>query len=160
MSTATKVRRNRRVSETPAPRRIDVADVRTVLEEIAAESPDHRDRRAEDGLPARYMDDQGRPACFVARVLIRLGFAPTILKALDSEYALGEISPRVRIQESSHPALKKISGDARRLLQYIQDRQDAGLRWGRIVKDAFRIDKLSLPRRVRARKPWLFPDLT
>jgi hypothetical protein len=139
-------------------KRIAVQDVRAVLEQIAAECPQRRDRRAEDGLPARYID-KGKPNCLVAIVLLRLGFRSTILRALDEEYPVGELfHAGARVQESRHPALKKIAPSARALLQYVQDAQDNGLPWGTIIKSAFSTNPFLLPRFNRARKPWLYPE--
>lgn len=140
------------------PRRINVNDVRQVLEQIVAEDPARRDERVENGLPGRYVAG-GKPNCLVAIVLTRLGFRDTILKALDEEYALGEISPRVRVTESRHPALRKIAPTALYLLQYVQDAQDRGEAWGRIVRDAFSRPYLPFAR-TRRRKPWLFSEMS
>lgn len=140
------------------PRRIDVEQVRAALEEIAAQEPDQRDPRVQDELPNRYLD-RGRANCFVARVLLRLGYQTSILKALDDEYRIGQpFHAGARIGESRHPALAKLTPTARRLLQYVQDAQDSGQAWGRIVRDAFTAERWLLRRWVRERKPWLFPD--
>lgn len=148
-----------RTTKTRERRRIGVEDVRTVLNQIANEFPSRRDRRAEDGLPARYID-RGQPNCLVAMVLTRLGFSMGVLKALDQEYPVGELfHPGVRVVESRHAALKKIAPSARALLQYVQDAQDAGQPWGKIIRDAFSTNPFLLPRIRRERKPWLYPEL-
>ncbi len=155
MSTATMTRpgkqaRTRRV-------KITVHAVRAAMEQIAAAQPTHVDRRAADDLPARYVSG-GIANCFVARVLEKLGYSLGVLKALDHEHPVGDLSaPGVRVAESRHPALKKIDGDAKRLLQWVQDKQDAGQAWGRIVEQAFK------PKGVwdfeswdRRKRPWLY----
>lgn len=138
-------------------RKITVDDVKTALETVALTDPDHIDRRAAEGLPARYID-RGKPDCLVARSLAKLGFSTGVLKALDQEHPVGEIlHAGVRVEESRHPALRKIDPLALRLLQYVQDQQDNGQRWGRIVADAFSTSVWRTPFDHR-RKPWLFDD--
>lgn len=142
------------------PRRIDVPLVRIVLEQIAAEEPEHRDGRITDGLCARYIH-QGQPNCFVARVLDRLGFSIGVLKALDAKLPIGEmVHTGVRIEESDHPALRRLTPNARQLLAFVQRQQDRGWAWGKIVRDAFSLDPWVLPRWNRQRKPWLYPEPT
>ena len=131
--------------------------VRVALEQIAAGSPAHVDHRAGDELPARYVV-AGKANCLVARVLEQLGFSLGILKALDHEHPVGELSaPGVRVAESRHPALRKVDMQAKVLLQWVQDKQDAGWAWGSIVNDAFK------PKRPwefeswdRRNRPWLY----
>ena len=139
----------------PKTRKIGVSQVRAVLEDIAIEHPDRVDRRATDGLPARYAA-RGGPNCLVAMVLDRLGFSVGILKALDAEHPTGELfrAGGVQVAESRHPALKRIDPTARALLQYVQNQQDRGQRWGRIVRDAFSSNRF-FERWERERKPWL-----
>jgi len=137
------------------PRRITVAAVREALRAVADEEPDRVDRRAVDFLPARYIDG-GRPNCFVALVLTRLGFSVGVLRALDEEHPTGElIHAGVRVAESRHPALKKLDPVARQLLQYVQDCQDRGERWGRIVNDALTPNKWFGQLWDRRHRPWL-----
>jgi hypothetical protein len=139
---------------TRARRRVSVSDIQRVLHEIASEEPDHADRRAVDGLPARYLD-HGQPNCLVARVLHRLGFSIGVLRALDEEYPTGElVHSGVEVGESRHPALKRIDPLALRLLQHVQSQQDRGERWGRIVKDAFTVRR-AVAYWDRRNKPWL-----
>lgn len=139
------------------PIRITVAHVREVLEKIAAESPDMRDRRAGVLVP-RYID-QGEPGCLVAIVLTRLGFPLSMLRALDREHRTGDIfHAGVRIEESRNPSLRRIDKPARQLLAYVQRNQDRGVRWGAIVRDSFRRPPLVPDWWVRERKPWLFGE--
>ncbi len=153
MSTATSTRPGKRTGKV----KITALAVRAALEQVAAAAPTHVDQRAADDLPARYVTG-GQANCLVARVLERLGYSLGVLKALDNEHPVGELSaPGVRVAESRHPALKKIDADAKVLLQWVQDKQDAGQTWGRIVEQAFR------PKGVfefeswdRRRRPWLY----
>jgi len=136
------------------PRRITVTAVTETLRVVVAEHPGRADRRATDGLPARYID-AGKPNCLVAMVLVRLGYSAGILKALDQEHPTGELTqPGVRVAESRHPALRKIDPVARRLLQYVQDAQDQGRRWDAILTDSCTPSRW-FPARDRTRKPWL-----
>lgn len=137
----------------PPARRITVPAVAEVLRELAAEDPDRVDRRTGDGLPPRYID-RGRPNCLVAVVLTRLGFSPGVLKALDAEHGTGNVIAGVQVGESRHPALRKLDPYARRLLQYVQQQQDRGFRWGRIVNEAFARSHWPL-RNDLERKPWI-----
>lgn len=149
MSTSTAVRTKNK--------KITVEDVRVVLEDIARAEPGHRDRRIVDGLTARYLD-QGKPNCFVAKALTRLGFSVGVLRALDAKLPIGELKHAgVRVDEADHPALRRIHPSALALLAYVQRQQDGGLAWGKIVKDAFSFDPWLLPRWNRARRPWLYP---
>ncbi len=137
------------------PRRVTVASVTQVLRATVAEYPGRADRRATDGLPARYID-RGGPNCLVALVLVRLGFSVGVLKALEQEHPGGELCQAgVKIAESRHPALRKIDPLARRLLQFVQDQQDAGRRWDVIVTDALTPTWWATRRGNEARKPWL-----
>ena len=136
-------------------RRITVTAVREVLEEIARDYPWRQDRRVTDERPVRYVDF-GQPSCLVAHVLIRLGYSVGVLRALDAEHRTGELfrAGGVKVAESRHPALRRIDPTARRLLQYVQDQQDRGEAWGRIVAAAFRPSRF-FPRLDRERRPWL-----
>lgn len=136
-------------------RKITVALVRAVLEDIAARYPGRVDRRASDEVPARYVEAD-RPSCLVAVVLDRLGFSIGVLKTLDVEHAVGELcTAGVRVAESRHPALRRIDPAARALLQWVQDQQDAGREWGAIVSKAFGPSRW-FARRDRDRRPWLY----
>ncbi len=137
--------------------RIGVDAVRAAMEEIGAAFPAYIDRRAADDLPARYVD-RGHANCFVAKVLEKLGYSLGILKALDAEHPVGELcAAGVRVAESRHPALKKIDAQAKTLLQWVQDQQDAGRAWGRIVKDAFKPKAVwGFESRDRKKRPWLY----
>ncbi len=135
-------------------RRIDVADVMTALETVVAEDPNHVDRRAKDGLPARYVD-RGAPNCLVARVLAELGFSLGVLRSLDQEHPTGDLfHVGVRVQDSRHAALRKIDPLAMRLLAFVQTAQDRGEKWGAIARNAVTPDRW-FPKRDRERKPWL-----
>ena len=133
------------------PRRITVAAVRAALEDVVAANPGKAGHPLRDDQPSRYIE-QGQPSCLISLVMLRLGFSKGVLRALDEEHPTGEIlQTGVTIEESRHPALKKITEDARRLLQYVQEAQDRGVRWDRIVTDAFRRQRWF---RV-GKKPWL-----
>jgi hypothetical protein len=141
---------------TTGPRRITVPAVRAVLEEVVAQYPNRIDRRAIDDLPARYID-RGQPNCLVALVLTRLGFSPGVLRALDQEHPTGSlVDAGAKVAESRHPALRKLHTDARLLLQYVQDHQDRGEQWSRIVVDAFKPRTWFTRRFDEARRPWLY----
>lgn len=137
-------------------RRITVDVVRDVLREIAAEEPDRCDARTELESGPRYIHS-GHPSCLVARVLYRLGFSAGVLRAMDREYPTGElVEPGARIAESRHPALRKIDPTAKQLLQWVQDKQDQGLAWGVVVRQAFDVSRLSIWAWDRRRRPWLY----
>jgi hypothetical protein len=136
-------------------RRISAATVRAALESVVADHPHRADRRTIDTRP-RYVRADGRPACLVAEVLTRLGFSTGVLKALDEEHPTGNIlDTGVTLTESGHPALKKLHRDALLLLGYVQARQEQGVRWGRILRDAFQPRRLFRRRRDRRSRPWL-----
>lgn len=137
-----------------AKKKITVDDVKAVAEEIARADPDHVDPRAQaEGLVPHYLVN-GKPACLVARVLTRLGFPTGVLKDLDRENPVGDIfNSGVKVTESRHPAMRKIDPVALTLLQYLQDQQDRGERWGRIVGDAFTVSRWRVWE--RRNKPWL-----
>ncbi len=144
------------LSRPAAPRRITVAAVSDVLRSIVAEHPGRCDRRATDGLPARYID-RGQPNCLVAMVLVRLGFSTGVLRALDQEHPVGDLcQPGVKVAESRHPALRKIDPLARQLLQHVQDLQDLGCRWDDIVSRALTPARWTMTRFDARRKPWLY----
>lgn len=137
-----------------ARRRITVSTVRDAMRAVIDEYPRRTDRRAKDGLPARYID-RGQPNCLVALVLNRLGISVGVLKALDAEHPTGElVDAGVTIAESRHPALRRIDPVARQLLQHVQDLQDRGMRWDLIVNDAF-TGSLFGRRFDKTKKPWL-----
>jgi hypothetical protein len=151
------VSKNNAVLKNPVrSKKITVDVVHAALLEVVEEEPERRDRRAEDGLCARYMD-QGQPNCLVAKVLLRLGYSTGVLRQLDREFPTGELCHAgVRVVESRHPALRRIEPAALKLLQYVQDQQDRGHEWGAIVGDAFRRNRFFSDRWYRERKPWLF----
>lgn len=135
-------------------RRISVADVRGAMAVVAAEDPDHSDRRAEDDLSPRYIV-HGQPSCLVARVLEQLGFSRGVLRDLDRCREVGDWRKSngggARIGVSWHPALKKIDPAARQLLEWVQSRQDRGQCWGFIADQAFKKPRWGR----RERKPWV-----
>lgn len=138
-------------------RKITVEQVRTALERIAATYPNRRDRRA-GVLPARYID-RGRPNCLAALALQRLGFSMGVLRALDREHPTGDIvHAGVRVNESRHPALRRVDQRALALLDYIQRRQDNGHTWGEVISEALTPTRLLPDRFARRRKPWLYVD--
>jgi hypothetical protein len=137
-------------------KKITVAQVRAALEDIARQHPRRVDQPAGEELPARYVA-VNRPACLVANVLVRVGFNLGQLKALDAEHAVGDLfAAGVRVAESRHPALRKLDDNAKALLQWVQDKQDAGQQWGRIVTEALRPRASWLARWDRRKRPWLY----
>lgn len=133
-------------------RKITVAKVVEVLEQVAAEEPHRVDPSAEAGLMPRYLN-QGRPNCLVAQVLSRLGFSRAVLRALDREYPVGElVHAGAEIAHSRNPALRRLDPAGRALLQFIQERQ--GLAWGRVTRDALTPSRW-FARPARSRRPWL-----
>ncbi len=135
--------------------KVSVAEVRAVLEEIAALVPERRDRRA-GALPPRYVD-QGQPNCLVALVLTRFGITLGVLRQLDREHPVGDIvHAGVRVAESRHPALKRFAPAAIDLLDHVQRQQDYGVAWGRIVGVCFTRTRFAPDWYERRRKPWLF----
>lgn len=136
----------------PAFRRITVGVVQEAMREVVQANPARADRRPVNGLRPRYVE-KGEPTCLVAMILAKLGYSTGVLKALDQEHPVGELcAAGVRVQESRHPALRKIDPLARMLLQYVQDKQDSGYRWDQIMRAAFSTGPFGLDRR---RKPWL-----
>lgn len=132
--------------------KITVEAVKTALEQVVAAEPGRVDKRVQNEQPPRYVAN-GKPFCLVAKVLARLGFSVGVLHALDREHPLGALNSGVQIAESRHPALKKIDDRAIQLLQYAQKKQDSGLPWGFILREAF-----TPPSRFSFRerhKPWL-----
>ena len=135
--------------------KIDVNAVRTALNTVASRDPYHKDRRAKDNLPARYLD-QGKPNCLVAEILIELGFPTTLLRDLDRERPVGALHrDGVDIAESRHPALRRIDPVALQLLQYCQRMQDRGFIWMYIAEDAFKISGWTTTKWQLRRRPWL-----
>jgi hypothetical protein len=134
---------------------ISVDEVSRELKAVALADPEHVDPTAdEEHLVPQYVH-HGRPNCLVARVLVRLGYSTDLLRDLDRERPVGELlHSGVRVSESRHPGLRRIDPVALKLLQYCQDQQDRGQRWGAIVADAFTLSRW-FAWRDRARKPWL-----
>jgi len=140
-------------------RPINAVNVRAALVAVSALNPGRHDARPGDGLTARYVNDDGRPNCLVAHVLLRLGITIHVLRALDQEYPTGElVRPGVKITETRHKALRRLDPDAQALLGYVQDRQEAGARWDRIVEEAFNPGRLSRRRWYRWRPAALAPS--
>ncbi len=151
MSTATIDRKRKAVKV-----RITVNAVRAALEEIAAAHPARVDRTADPDQPARYVK-RGAPNCLVAMALAKLGFNVGVLGALDAEHPAGDLfSAGVRVAESRHPALRKVDDQAKALLQWVQDQQDAGKSWGRVVAAAFKPRRLWPRAWDMRRRPWLY----
>lgn len=135
---------------------ITVADVKETLEIIASASPDRIDTTAVAGGIPRYVT-KGKPNCLVARVLAELGISTRTLSQLDYEVPVGGIvDAGVKIAESRNPELRRLVPAARALLQFVQDKQDRGARWGRAARAALRRNPLIPARIERVRKPWLF----
>lgn len=136
--------------------KIDVDQVRTAMNEVVFTAPGHVDRRAENTLPARYVE-HGEPVCLVAKILMKLGYSIGVLKELDREYPMGEIvHAGVLIGSSRHPALRKIQPEAIALLQFLQDRQDRGWTWSQIALKAFEPKGLMLAKFDQRNRPWLY----
>lgn len=135
---------------------ISVEHVRTALYSVVAQGPLEVDPVRPPYAPPQYMNGND-PACLIARILLRLGFPPATLRALDHEYPQGEIlRSGVLVCESQHPALRKFDENALCLLTYLQRLSDAGHTWGSIAVDAFRPARFTLPRFDRQKRPWLY----
>ncbi len=136
--------------------RVTVEEVRELLELIASSDPKHVDESHHDGDLPRYVVDD-RPDCLVARVLAELNFSVAVLRQLDNEHPTGElVRAGARVAESRNPALRRIEPAARALLQYVQDRQDRGVAWGKAVRAALTRRIFHLERFDRERRPWLY----
>jgi len=141
----------------PLPKTVTAADVKHALDRVVDDDPARTDRRIEAHLNPRYLD-QGQPTCLVAELLIELGYRTALLRDLDREHSVGHVAATgVRIHESRHPALKRLDPKARRLLQFLQNRQDRGQCWDFIAEQAFRPKPVwTLPRIDRRDRPWLY----
>lgn len=138
------------------PKEITAAHVLAVLHDIATAEADRVDPRSEAGLLPRYLH-RGQPNCLAARVLARLGYPTSVLRALDREFPTGElVHGGVQIAHSRHPSLRRLDDNARALLQHLQTQQDRGWPWGRIIKQAATRSKWFSRRHEKTRKPWLF----
>ncbi len=138
------------------PKKITAAHVVAVLEDLAQAEPDRVDPRAEAGLLPRYLH-RGQPNCLVARVLVRLGYPTTLLRALDREFPTGElVHGGVEISSSRHPALRRLDDNAKALLQYVQRKQDRGWAWRKIIKEAITPTRWYARRFEKVDKPWLY----
>ncbi len=141
----------------PRPKTITVTDVKAALDRVVDADPGRTDRRIEDHLNPRYLD-HGKPTCLVALLLIELGYRTALLRDLDREHAVGHLATvGVRINESRHPALKRLDPNARRLLQYLQNRQDRGHCWDYIAEQAFGPKGVwTSTNHDRRSRPWLY----
>lgn len=102
---------------------ITLVDIRTALDQVAAERPEHADDRVARSLPPRYVE-HGKPCCLVAVILHRCGFTVPQLRQLDTESGRG--GGGIKFAESHHPLLRRIAPEAHPLLDYLQRRQDTG----------------------------------
>jgi hypothetical protein len=103
----------------------------------------------------RYFRAQ-RPAGLVSHVLLELGYPRDLLKALDTEYEVGEVlHPGVKIGRSRNPALVRIDKPGRALLSFLQDRQKLGRSWGDLAVEAVRPRRM-IPYLDARRRPWLY----
>lgn len=128
-----------------------VAEIRQILDAVAAERPDHIDRRPDNGLTPRFID-HGKPACLVGVILARLGVSTGLLRGLDRE---GQA-----LDESRHPLRRRFTPDAWALLAYLQSANDGASTWGRVRVQAFRPDPYWLrvyPKRAYP-GPWCTSD--
>lgn len=108
-----------------------VAEVRVILDTVAAERPDHVDRRPEGGLTPRFID-HGQPACLVGVILAELGVSTGLLRALDRE---GKA-----LDASEHPLRRRFTPEAWALLAHLQHGNDGALTWSQARVQAFRPD--------------------
>lgn len=102
---------------------ITVEQVKELLAKVAEEQPERADARVERNLAPRYVE-HGEPCCLVAVVLHEAGFTVPQLRQLDTEP--GNVAGGVVFAQSRHPLVKRIAPGARRLLDYLQRRQDQG----------------------------------
>ncbi len=136
--------------------RIPLAVIAAAVKRVCAAAPTRVDRRPKDGLPPRYMVD-GVPVCLVAKVLHELGFTAGQIHALDREFAPGElVHAGVRIEESRHPALRRLDPLGVQLLAYVQRGQDRRWSWGEVARAALTVPRLRVWATWAHRgKPWL-----
>jgi hypothetical protein len=127
---------------------ITVEQVKQALREVAEEQTGQVDARVERNLAPRYVE-HGQPCCLVAVVLHRLGFSVAQLKQLDAEP--GRQGGGVVFGQSRHPLMRRISADARQLLDYVQVRQDRGWdNWQDIIDRALQRDRYAPDPRHRS----------
>jgi hypothetical protein len=118
--------------------KIDVPDVRRVLDEVVAERPDHRDVRVDRRLAPRYTE-HGSPACLVAEIMHRLGVSIGVLKALDTEADEPEHRAEggVQLDRTRHPVRSRFTDIAWQLLAFLQRRNDWDETWLAARNEAF-----------------------
>lgn len=114
-------------------------DVLAVLEQIVADDPGRLDQRIVGGAAPRYIH-HGEPICLVAVALRRLGVSVASLRLLDRE-AHGRPTG---LATSCHPAVGRLTREARELLDQCQKLQDSGHTWSSAVRLA---DRRTRPRR-------------
>lgn len=126
-----------------------VDEIRTILDTVTAERPDHIDRRPNAGLTPRFID-HGQPACLVGVILARLGVSTGLLRALDRDGA--------RLDEIEHPLRRRFTPEAWALLAYLQHGNDGATSWQEVRRRAFRPDPYWL--RVYPKRAWPGPWCT
>lgn len=103
----------------------------------------------------RYQRD-GEPTGLIAHILLELGYPKDLLKALDTEYEVGEVlHPGVKIGRSRNAALARLDSSGMDLLVFLQERQKSGRSWSDLGVLAVR------PRRTlkvldRRGRSWLY----
>lgn len=103
----------------------------------------------------RYFRGQ-HPAGLTSHVLLELGYPRDLLKALDTEYEVGEVlHPGVKIGRSRNPALGRIDYSGRALLSFLQERQKLGRSWGDLAAEAVKPRRM-IPYLDARRRPWLY----
>lgn len=137
--------------------RIGVADVRSVLDAVVAEQPDHRDRRPAGDLPPRYVDD-GKPGCLVAVLMHQLGVSVGMLRALDRE--AGRYGAGVQLLHTRLQVRRKFTPDAWALLTFLQRQNDSAATWAGARTAAFKADPYWLHANPKFAYPgpWCTPE--
>jgi hypothetical protein len=98
----------------------------------------------------------GEPTGLVAHVLLELGYPQDLLKALDTEYEVGEVlHPGVKIGRSRNAALARVDNPGMDLLVFLQERQKDGRSWAELGVLAIR-PRRTLKSLDRGRRPWLY----
>ena len=119
--------------------RYTAEDVIQELDKLVDASPGRKDEAARAGQGGRYAR-HGLPCCLVGAILVQLGASVATLKDLDRDDK--------QIDESTHPYWKRFDPVARKLLHYLQVRNDDGRTWDYIRLEAF-----------TARGYWLEPHM-
>lgn len=130
---------------------IAVAPVKSTLDAVAAEAPEHVDSRVGRKLAPRYLD-KGEPCCLVAQVLSRLGVSTGVLRELDREG--GTTGGGIILRHTRHPVRRRFDRVAWDLLCEVQDHQDRGRSWQQVADDLLRPPTESWLRAPRQGYPW------